>query len=81
VTEIDRRVLTALCRPLKDPDHTLPATNKAIAEELYMSIPAVKKRLAGLFVRFEIDHLPQSEKRARLALEALQSGIVISREL
>jgi pSer/pThr/pTyr-binding forkhead associated (FHA) protein len=81
VSEADRRLLVALCRPLKDPAQALPATNQAIADELYLSLPAVKKRLSALFLRFELDHLRQSEKRARLAIVALESGIVIAREL
>lgn len=76
VTDTDRRVLVALCRPLQDPDRALPASNQAIAEELHMSVPAVKKRLTALFIRFELDRLPQSEKRTRLALAALQHGLV-----
>jgi pSer/pThr/pTyr-binding forkhead associated (FHA) protein len=81
VGETDRHVLVALCRPLSDPAKALPATNRAIAEELNMSVPAVKKRLSALFVRFGLDHLPQSEKRARLAVLALENGIVITRDL
>lgn len=79
--EMDRRALVALCRPLLLDGDLLPATNKAIAEELHLSIPAVKKRLASLFVRFELTHLDQSAKRTRLAVEALQQGIVSSRDL
>jgi pSer/pThr/pTyr-binding forkhead associated (FHA) protein len=81
VSAADRRVLVALCRPLVDPAHRLPATNQAIGEELCLSVPAVKKRLSGLFQRFEVDDLPQSEKRARLAMLALHSGIVGPRDL
>lgn len=79
--EMDRRALVALCRPLLLDGDVLPATNKAIAEELHLSIPAVKKRLASLFARFDLTHLDQSAKRARLAVEALQQGIVSSRDL
>jgi hypothetical protein len=81
LTAEDRRVLIALCRPFKEESHMLPASNVAIAEELCLSIPAVKKRLSALFVRFEIQDLPQSEKRTRLAVEALQRGIVQLRDL
>jgi pSer/pThr/pTyr-binding forkhead associated (FHA) protein len=81
VGDADRRVLVALCRPLRDPVHTLPATNQAIADELCVSVHAVKKRLGALFRRFEIDDLPQSEKRARLAILALHRGVVNPRDL
>jgi pSer/pThr/pTyr-binding forkhead associated (FHA) protein len=76
LSDMDRRVLAALARPLVDADHALPATNKAIADELCMSVPAVKKRLGALFIRFNLAYLPQAEKRNRLAVEALKHGIV-----
>jgi pSer/pThr/pTyr-binding forkhead associated (FHA) protein len=77
----DRRVLVALCRPMLGQAHALPATNKAIAEEVSLNVGGVKKRLTALFARFELSDLPQSEKRTRLAIEALQRGIVSPREL
>ena len=80
VNAADHRLLVALCRPLKDPSHALPASNQAIAQEMCVSVAAVKRRLSGLFARFEIGDLPQSEKRTRLAILALQSGIVTGRE-
>jgi hypothetical protein len=81
VGEADHRVLVALCRPLRDQAHALPATNKAIADELCVAVPAVKKRLTALFARFGLSDLPPSEKRTRLAIETLQRGIVKWREL
>lgn len=81
IGEMDRLALIALCRPLLFDGGVLPATNKEIAEELNLSVAAVKKRLASLFVRFHLTHLDQSAKRARLAVEALQQGIVTSRDL
>ena len=81
VGDAERRLLVALCRPLKEPGRTLPASNTAIAEELSLSVTAVKKRLSVLFVRFGLDRLPQSEKRTRLAVAALQSGLVARRDL
>jgi hypothetical protein len=81
VTAADRCVLVALCRPLHDAPAGLPATNQAIADELHLSIPAVKKRLGSLFERFGLDQLPQNEKRVRLAREAIRAGIVTPGEL
>jgi hypothetical protein len=81
LTETDRKVLIALCRPLKDPGQALPAGNQAIADELHLSLPAIKKRMGSMFERFGLDQLPQSEKRARLAAAALQAGIVTARDL
>jgi hypothetical protein len=80
VTDADRRVLVALCRPLKEPGQTLPATNKAIADELHLAVPTVKKRLSALFIRFRLDDLPQSQKRSRLAVIAFETGIVTARD-
>jgi pSer/pThr/pTyr-binding forkhead associated (FHA) protein len=77
----DREVLIALCRPLKDDPYGVPATNQEIAAELHLSIQAVKSRLHGLFERFGLQDLPQNQKRARLASDALQSGTVSSRDL
>jgi pSer/pThr/pTyr-binding forkhead associated (FHA) protein len=81
VSELDRRLLAALCRPLKEPGRTLPASNAAIAEELSLSVAAVKKKLSVLFVRFGLDRLPRAEKRTRLAVAAMQSGLVTTGDL
>jgi pSer/pThr/pTyr-binding forkhead associated (FHA) protein len=81
VSDADRRLLIALCRPLKEPRHTVPATNRAIADELHLAVPTVKKRLSALFIRFGIDDLPQAQKRSRLAVIAFESGIVTMRDL
>lgn len=77
LTEADRRLLVALCRPLKDPRQRVPATNRAIADELCVSVSAVKKRLGELFVRFGLDRLPQNEKRTQLAAVAIDSGVPV----
>jgi pSer/pThr/pTyr-binding forkhead associated (FHA) protein len=81
VTVAQRRVLVALCRPLIEPGQTVPATNRAIADELHLEVPTVKKRLSALFIRFGIDDLPQTQKRSRLAAMAFESGIVTARDL
>ena len=76
LTETQRRVLIALCRPLQDSAYATPATNKAIAEEVFLSVDAVKAHLRAIFERFGLDALPQNEKRGRLAATALVSGVV-----
>jgi pSer/pThr/pTyr-binding forkhead associated (FHA) protein len=81
VNEEDRSILIELCRPLKDSLDNMPASNRAIADRLYLTLPTVKRRLSGLFVRFGLSHLPQSEKRRQLALESLRTGIVMWRDL
>ena len=67
ITPSQRRVLVALCRPLAgEPPHATPATNPQIAEELFLTVAAVKTHLRGLFHAFGIEDLAQQEKRQRL---------------
>ncbi len=54
----------------------MPATNKEIAERVFLSVDAVKGHLRVLFDRFGLADLPQNEKRARLTEAALRSGAV-----
>jgi pSer/pThr/pTyr-binding forkhead associated (FHA) protein len=72
-----RRVLVALCRPYKDgAAFATPATNQAIAEELHLSVDAVKTHLRALFEKLGVEDLPQNRKRVALAERALQSGAI-----
>jgi pSer/pThr/pTyr-binding forkhead associated (FHA) protein len=82
VTPAQRRVLVALCQPYEEgASSSSPATNRQIADELFLSVPAVKTHLRALFRLFELDHLPQNEKRARLAKLAIATGTVTSTDL
>jgi pSer/pThr/pTyr-binding forkhead associated (FHA) protein len=82
VTPAQHRVLIALCRPYKGgANFATPATNPQIAEELYLSVAAVKSHLRALTRAFGIDDLPQQEKRQRLVAMALQLGVVKERDL
>ena len=81
LTEGQRRVLTALCRPLADSAYATPATNKEIAAEVHLSVDAVKAHLRVIFERFDLDALPQNQKRARLAATALVNGVVRPHDL
>ena len=76
-----REVLVALARPYKHDEFASPATNQSIAGELHLSVDAVKSHLRSLFQRFGIEHLPQNQKRSRLVAEALQSGVISTRDL
>jgi pSer/pThr/pTyr-binding forkhead associated (FHA) protein len=76
-----RQVLVALARPYKHNEFAVPATNQDIAGELHLSVDAVKSHLRTLFQRFGIEHLPQNQKRSRLVAEALQSGLISTRDL
>lgn len=77
LSEAQRRVLVTLCRPYHAAgSYATPATNKEIADELVLSVVAVKTHLRALFQRFGIDDLPQNTKRARLVELAFESGAV-----
>jgi pSer/pThr/pTyr-binding forkhead associated (FHA) protein len=77
VTDTQRRVLDALCRPFATAGaFASPATNQQIADEVFLSVGAVKTHLRALFARFGIEDLPQNQKRSTLAMRALQLGIV-----
>ena len=77
LTETQRNVLVALCRPYATGDSfATPATNREIAESVFLSVDAVKGHLRVLFDRFGLADLPQNEKRARLAEQALRTGAV-----
>lgn len=81
VSAAQRRVLVALCRPFASGQAAMPASNQAIADELHLSVSAVKAHLRALFSLFSLDQAPQNEKRVRLATAALRSGIVAPRDL
>ena len=82
VSEAQRRVLLALCRPFKEGrPYAMPATNQQIADEVFLSVDAVKAHLRMLFKTFAVEQLPQNEKRARLIERAIESGVISPREL
>jgi hypothetical protein len=82
LTEIQHKILVALCRPyyLGGP-YASPATNTAIAEEVFLGLDAVKNHLRILFQRFELTDVPQNQKRRRLAEYAFQWGLVSNHDL
>jgi len=81
VSAAQQRVLISLCRPYRDNSpYAVPATNQAIATDLFLSIYSVKSHLRALFEKFGIETLPQNEKRARLVALALRSGLVSERD-
>jgi len=82
VSPAQRKVLLALCRPYKDNEaFATPATNQQIAEELHLSVDAVKTHMRALFEKLEVGDLPQNQKRVALAERGLQTGIVSRHEL
>ena len=82
LTETQRSVLIALCRPYKHgAAFASPAANQQIAAELFLSVDAIKTHLRTLFAKFGVENLPQNQKRVRLAELALQNGVISEREL
>ena len=82
VTEAQRRVLIALCRPFKGgAADAVPATNPEIAAELFLSVAAVKTHMRALFEAFGIADAPQLKKRRQLVTHAFTSGAVSERDL
>jgi len=82
VSEAQRRVLIALCRPYKNgAGFAAPASNKQIADELFIGLDAVKSHMRALFHAFGVGHLPQNQKRTRLAERAFSTGVVSERDL
>jgi pSer/pThr/pTyr-binding forkhead associated (FHA) protein len=76
ITEAQQRVLSALCRPYRDRSaFATPPSNLEIADELYLSVEAVKTHLRELYRRFALEALPQKEKRSKLVEQALQLGL------
>jgi hypothetical protein len=82
LSETQRKVLIALCRPFKDgATHATPATNQQIADQLFLSVQAVKAHLRALFEKFGVENLAQNSKRAELVHRALGSGLISNRDL
>ncbi|HEY2333820.1 MAG TPA: FHA domain-containing protein [Solirubrobacterales bacterium] len=82
VSPAQRRILLALCGPFKDGSaFATPPTNQAIAEQLHLSVDAVKTHMRALFEKLGVEDLPQNRKRVALVERALQSGTVAPRDL
>ncbi len=82
LSDAERRVLVALCRPLATPGQTaVPASNREIADELQLSLDGVKTQIRSLFAKLAIEDLPQYRKRTELAQRALDVGLVTRRDL
>jgi hypothetical protein len=77
-----RQIVTALCRPYKHDDpYATPASNQQIADELFLSVDAVKTHLRTLFQKFHVEDLPQNQKRVKLVERVFGLGLVSRRDL
>ena len=82
LTETQKTVLVALCRPYREGSaYATPATNQQVADEVFLSVDAVKTHLRTLFTKFGVEDLPQNQKRVKLVELALQSGAITPRDL
>jgi hypothetical protein len=81
VTPAQRRLLLALCRPLAAGPYSAPASNRQIADQLFLSLDTVKGTLTQLFEAFGLEDVPPNQKRAALAQRALEAGVVRRDEL
>jgi pSer/pThr/pTyr-binding forkhead associated (FHA) protein len=82
LSDVQRRILVALCRPYREgTPFATPASNREIADEVFLSIDRVKARLGVLFELLGVDEERQTHKRARLAEAALRTGLVTRREI
>ena len=82
LTDGERRVLVALCRPMAlRGGSAIPAGNREIADELHITPDGVKTHVRALFAKLGIEDLPQYRKRTELARRALDSGLVTQRDL
>ena len=81
LSDTQRRVLVALCRPLLDSPFATPATNQRIAADVFLGVDAVKVHLRALYRKLGISALPHNQKRARLVELAFQHGLVAEHDL
>jgi Bacterial regulatory proteins, luxR family len=75
LTDTQHGILVALCRPVRGGSgFAPPATNQEIADEVFLSVDAVKAHLRTLYRKFGIEELPHNQKRARLVELVLEGG-------
>ena len=80
LSPMQRKVLIALVRPVHESASATPATNRQIAEDVFLTVDAVKAHLRVLFERYGLSELPQNEKRARLVATVLDAGVLLPRD-
>ncbi|MGH2968367.1 MAG: FHA domain-containing protein [Solirubrobacteraceae bacterium] len=76
-SEQQQRILRALCRPLfGDGEGVTPTSDEEIAVETGIAVETVTTELDHLTRALGLDVMPESERRAEVALLALRSGLV-----
>jgi pSer/pThr/pTyr-binding forkhead associated (FHA) protein len=79
-TDSQRKVLVELCRPALERGGGA-ASNREIAETLFVSVETVKTHMRALFDAFEVGDVPQYHKRTELVRRALETGLVSAHDL
>jgi pSer/pThr/pTyr-binding forkhead associated (FHA) protein len=79
-TESQRKVLVELCRPALERG-VGAASNREIAEALFVSVETVKTHMRALFDAFEVGDVPQYHKRTELVRLALETGLVSAHDI
>jgi pSer/pThr/pTyr-binding forkhead associated (FHA) protein len=79
-TDSQRKVLVELCRPALERGAGA-ASNREIAEALFVSVETVKTHMRALFDAFEVGDVPQYHKRTELVRRALETGLVSVHDL
>ena len=79
-TDSQRKVLVELCRPALERGGGA-ASNREIAETLFVSVETVKTHMRALFDAFEVGDVPQYHKRTELVRRALETGLVSVHDL
>jgi pSer/pThr/pTyr-binding forkhead associated (FHA) protein len=74
-TDSQRKVLLELCRPALERGGGA-ASNREIAEALFVSVETVKTHMRALFDAFDVGDVPQYHKRTELVRRAIESGLV-----
>ena len=77
-----RRVLISLCRPYAPgSEFASPASDEQIAEELFLSVAAVRTHIRVLCAKLGVEQLPVNEARVRLVERAFSAGLISERDL
>jgi hypothetical protein len=80
ITDTQRKVLVELCRPAIEAGGGA-ASNREIAEALFVSVETVKTHMRALFDAFAVGDVPQYHKRSELVRRALETGLVSARDI
>ena len=80
LTKRQHEVVVALCRPLLSGDPFTPPTPvREMAQELYVTVAAVRENLSRLYLLFDVPL--EGDRRVQLANEAVRRGAVTAKDI